>query len=339
MADREKTEIRVGVIGCGVIAANHLAALRETAGVTVAALCDIRPERAEERRAEFCPSARVYTDFREMLEKEGLDAVHVLTPHYLHFEMASEVLRRDLHLCLEKPACLGKKEAEALLRIAEKSRGCVTVCFQNRMNAAMREMKRRIALYGGPRGGRAMVSWCRDAAYYGDDWHGKKATEGGGVLINQAIHTLDLLLWYCGRPTAVTAAVANRHLRGVIDVEDSADLLLRFENGTHGHFSATTAYETDAPNFVEVLTEGHRLVLYGNRLYDNDDAVLLDGSAAAYVGKCCYGDGHMTLIRAFYEAILTGGEPPVSLESAMTSVLVLDACYRSENEEIKIDVM
>lgn len=328
---------RVAVIGCGVIAGNHLPVLQKCENAVLTALCDIRSERAEKRREEFCENARIYTDWLEMLDTEKPNVVHILTPHYLHFKMTMEALSRNMHVVLEKPACLSSEEAAALLAAEKRSRGRVTVCFQNRMNAAMQEMRRRVLLYGGVKGGRAMVSWRRDASYYSDDWHGKRATEGGGVLMNQAIHTLDLLLWYCGKPASVSGSVANRHLKGVVEVEDSADLIIRFESGAVGHFAATTAYATDSSNFLEVLAEGHQLHLYGNRLYDNGEQVFVreDAQSICY-GKRCYGNGHEVLLLSFYTALENGGEPPVSLESALWSTRVLEACYTSDNEEIQI---
>ena len=333
----ENKVYRTALIGCGNISQNHLLALSALENVEIVALCDVRPERAEHRRDEFAKNAAIYTDWKQMLKEAHPDAVHILTPHYLHAEMAIYALSLDIHVLLEKPAAVSFQEADQLLAAEKASKGRITVCFQNRLLPAMQEMKRRVECYGPPLGGRAMVSWYRDSVYYSDEWHGKKALECGGVVINQAIHTLDLLLWYCGRPTAVWASIANRHLPGKIEVEDSCDALLSFESGIRGHFSATTAYVTDSPNFVEVLCRDHRLHLYGSELYDNGERIPLQEATVTRCGKSCYGDGHTLLITAFYEALRTGGELPVTLESALYSVRTFSGFYLSNNQKIEIN--
>ncbi len=334
---KQNEAMRVALVGCGMISANHLSALAETPAVTVVALCDIRRDRAGKRAAEFCRNAVIYTDYTEMLETEKPDAVHICTPHWLHADMAVAALIRNIHVFLEKPACISEEEAARLLAAERASSARITVCFQNRKNPAMEKMLEQIRHYGGREaitGGRAMVSWCRDAAYYADDWHGKKKTEGGGVLINQAIHTLDLLLYYCGTPVAVQGSVHNRHLSGVTEVEDAADFRIRFRGGAVGCFSATTAYVTDAPNFIEVLVGGHKLVLYGEILLSDGNVVPLPKTGDVCIGKACYGGGHRYMIRDFYRAVREGAAMPVSLLSAVTTTRTLLAVYRSDEKEI-----
>lgn len=333
------SEWRVALVGCGVISPNHLGALRDISGVTVVALCDVKRERAAARRDEYCPDAAIYTDYIEMLDKEKPDAVHICTPHYLHADMAIHALARDVNVFLEKPACMTEDEIQHLLEAEKASRGRICVCFQNRTNAAVVEMRRLIEAYGGREaiaGCRAMVSWHRDARYYSDDWHGKMATEGGGVLINQAIHTLDLLLYLCGEPEWVEASVANRHLAGVTEVEDSADLCYGFGGDKIALFHGSTAYVTDSPNFLEVLMPGHTLVLYGSALFDNCEPVVVANHGEPMRGKICYGVGHAYIIPAFYDALASGAEMPVALSSAMHAVRVLLAAYRSENRRIDL---
>ena len=332
-------EWRVALVGCGVISPNHLGALRDISGVTVVALCDVKRECAEARRDEFCPDAAVYTEYIRMLDEEKPDAVHICTPHYLHADMTIEALRRDINVFLEKPACMTEDEIPRLLEAERASRGKVCVCFQNRTNDAVVEMKHRIVKYGGReaiKGCRAMVSWYRNAHYYSDDWHGRMATEGGGVLINQAIHTLDLLLYLCGEPEWVEASIANRHLAGITEVEDSADLRYGFGGGKTAIFHASTAYVTDSPNFVEVLMPEHTLVLYGTTLFDNCEPVVGLGRSAPMRGKVCYGVGHACIIPAFYDALDEGTEMPVTLSSAMHAVRILLAAYRSDNARVDL---
>ena len=333
--------MKTALIGCGAISGNHLIALSELPDVETAGLCDLVPERAEEARTKYAPDARVYTDYREMLDREKPDAVHIATPHHLHCEMTCEALARGISVFLEKPSGVSEEEIERLLDAEKNSRGRVCVCFQNRFNGATLASRKLAQECGGVVSARGSVTWNRDADYYRSaDWRGKRQTEGGGVLINQAIHELDLLIGYCGEPVSVAATTANHRHGGVIDVEDAAELLIDFANGARGFFTATTAFPCDAPNFLELFCRnGRRITLLGQDIY-------LDGAPYAYSvpdgyaspGKECWGVGHIRLIRLFYEALASGSEMPVTLASAAVALRVLFAAYRSSDRGVPVPI-
>ena len=147
-----------------------------------------------------------------MLDAEHPDIVHVCTPHHLHAPMAIECLRRGVHVLLEKPVATTVADGEAVVRAAEASTATVGVCFQNRFNPTVRAIRDLLdaGTLGDLLGGRAAVTWFRDESYYeARPWRGRWAESGGGVLINQAIHTLDLLQWFLGDVTTVRG-VATR---------------------------------------------------------------------------------------------------------------------------------
>ena len=327
------------LIGCGAISGNHLTALGKIPDVEIAGLCDILPERAERARDKYAPNTRVFTDYREMFDAIKPDAVHIATPHHLHFEMACEALARGIDVLLEKPVCITDEEIDRLLEAESKSTGVVCVCFQNRFNPATLEVKKLVGECGGVDHARALVTWNRDEKYYrSEDWRGKIATEGGGVLINQAIHELDLLIGFCGEPTEVSAKTANHRHANLIEVEDTAEMLITFKNDSNAFFSATTAFGCDAPNFLELYCKnGRRITKVGEEIY-------LDGVPYPYdvpdklslPGKECWGAGHIRLIRRFYEALRSGAPMPVPLSSAAVPVRVLLAAYRSSDREAPI---
>ena len=329
------------LIGCGAISGNHLTALSMISDVEIAGLCDILPERAERARKKYAPTARVFSDYRDMLDAIKPDAVHISTPHYLHCEMACEALSRGIDVLLEKPVCISDEEIDRLLEAERKSTGRICVCFQNRFNPATLEAKKLVEECGGVDHARALVTWNRDEKYYrSEDWRGKIKTEGGGVLINQAIHELDLMIDFCGDPAEVSAKTANHRHAETIEVEDTAEMIVEFKNGANAFFSATTAFGCDAPNFLELYCKnGRRITKIGEEIY-------LDGVPYPYEvpdklslpGKECWGAGHIRLIRRFYEALRSGSPMPVSLSSAALPVRVLLAAYRSSDRGIPVSI-
>ena len=157
-----------------------------------------------------------------MLDAVTPDVVHVCTPHHRHADLATQCLARDVSVLLEKPVAHTLDEGERLAIVAEDSTAVLGVCFQNRYNDTARQLRDVLdeGVLGRILGARASVTWFRDAAYYTRrDWRGRWATAGGGVLMNQAIHTLDLLQWYVGpvtdvRGTVATLGAARRHRGG-----------------------------------------------------------------------------------------------------------------------------
>ena len=219
--------IGAGVIGCGMISGNHFHAIGRLPEVEIRAVCDIDAEKlkraAEEQRAE------AVSDWRELIRREDVDAVHVCVPHYLHAEISIAALEAGKHVLCEKPMGVSVREAEAMKAAAEKAGRTLTVCFQNRFNGATARMKEVIGegKLGRILGGSAFVAWNRGGAYYTDSpWRGRWRTEGGSVLINQAIHTLDLLRYLAGDLRLKGSTMSAKRLSGVIETEDTVDMLL-----------------------------------------------------------------------------------------------------------------
>lgn len=328
----------VALVGCGTIAPNHIRALLAVPFVKIVALCDKTIEKAEKRKTEFSLEANIYDDFVTMLNSEKLDSVHIATPHYLHAPMAIEVLKRNINVFLEKPVCINADELEALKMAEAESEGSLCVCFQNRFNPSTILAERIANEDGGVKSAFGSVFWYRNEKYYTDSgWRGKYETEGGGVLINQAIHTLDLLCYYLGTPKTVTATIANHHLKDIIEVEDSAEGIIEFDNGKKANFYATTAFDGKDATIVYLVTDKKRTIqiqysgVYVNGVRVEDPSLVSD-----FMGKECYGNGHMYLIAKYYEALKDNAEMPVTLESAQYALRILLAAYKSENTETEI---
>ena len=331
-------KFKVGLIGCGVIANTHLSYLRECELVDIVALCDTKLDKAAALKEKYELSTSLYEDYKEMLNSGTIDSVHITSPHYLHAEMAIEALRKNINVVLEKPICITEEEIEKLLIAEKESKARITVCFQNRMNLSTVLGLKEAHNDGGALSAYGSLFWFRSNEYYTEsDWRGKWATEGGGTLINQAIHTLDLLCQFLGKPTAVKATVQNLDKVGVIEVEDTASGIIYFENGKCASFHATTSFHGKGMTSVVVETKNKRIEINSpNRLYVSGEKIEFNNEDIKYVGKPCYGNGHKTLINNFYSALNDGGDMPVTLTSATYALRILLAAYKSNGELIKI---
>lgn len=303
--------MKAALIGCGKISRVHLAALDAMADVTLAAVADCVPVRA--KAAAEAHGCRAYTDYLELLDTEHPDVVHICTPHFLHVEMACEALKRGVSVLCEKP-CAITAESLRRLREAQRESGLVCgVCFQNRYNAGAVLAKRLLAegTYGKLLAAAAHVLWSRDAQYYSDGWHGKKATEGGGVLVNQAVHTIDLLRWLIGADMEdCTVHLANDSLQGVIEVEDTALARMRYQNGVTAQLDATVAFTRNAKVQLDLFCEKGTLRLEGAELYflapDGQIEKLTGAVRNSTVGKDYWGGGHPALLGDFYACVREG---------------------------------
>ena len=329
--------IRAAIIGCGAISKNHASALTGNDRTRLVALCDVLPQRAEALRDAFAKDAAIFTDWRRMLDAAKPEAVHVCTPHDLHAEMACECLKRGIHVYLEQPAGNSEAELSALLTAEASSTARLTVSFQNRRLPITHRFYELIEENGGAKAARAMVTWKRGLEYYtADDWHGRLSREGGGAMINQAIHTLDLLVSaFPAKPISVQGETALWENAAFSEVEDNAGFIATFEDGGKICFFASNDYGGDAQNFYEVLTKnGTRVACMDGKLFKNGERVEVESTPAALVGKSCWGVGHAIAIREFYEAVASGTEVPVSLSSAARTMRILFALYRSHGEKI-----
>ena len=300
---------RVGIIGCGNIAQVHAWVLRDMKDAELVAVCDTDIAKAHELSQKWTTGkAMVFTDWRELCLTE-VDVVHICTPHYLHVPMALEALKQGKAVLMEKPCAISREEFEQLKEMASRKPGKLGFCFQNRYNDTTLLMNDLVSqgVIGELTGGRAFVTWRRDEAYYeGSDWKGKPDTEGGGVLINQSIHTLDLLLHFLGKPKQIQATMSNHHLKGKISVEDTVEAWMEFKDGKRACFYASNGYATDAPVILELQGTGGRITMNGPEVavWTPDEGIRhilceqKDG-----IGKGYWGCGHEACIRDFYRCL------------------------------------
>ncbi len=326
--------MRVGVIGLGAIAPLHINSIKES-GQTVVALCDTKKERLRAFNQEFALNANEYDDYREMISKENLDVVHVCTPHYLHAEMVCYALGKDVNVFCEKPLAISFAQLDEIERAVKASRAQLGVCFQNRYNASIRYIK-DFFKEGEVVAAMANLTWQRDAAYYATGaWRGTKAQEGGGVMINQSIHTLDILQWICGMPTAVTARLSNDSLQGVIEVEDTAFGLFELPNGGNFIINATNASKHSFPIFASYHGEKDTVEISGDNLIVNGKFVTRSDGLPLF-GKEEWGVGHLHAIADYYVHVKEGKQFPIDFYEGAKAVRLILRMYESNGKKIEI---
>lgn len=320
--------MKAAIIGYGVIGKVHAAVIPQYG--TLAAVCDNDPA-----VLETAPGAHHYTDYKKMLDEVKPDVVHVCTPHYLHAEMVIEALSRGIHVLCEKPLCIREEDIGRILLAERNSSATLAVCHQNRYNSANLFVKKYLegkkikAAVG-------QVSWHRDEEYYrSGEWRGKWDTEGGGVLINQALHTLDLLQWMCGMPETLTAQVSNLTLKDVIEVEDTASVLCRGNGKGNFTFYASNGSTKSCPVEITLCVEKETIKLMPKYVVIGDKFYPFEETRRA-LGKACYGSGHEALIADYYDCIKAGRKFPIDGEEGAKVVRLILAAYRSAGSPVTL---
>ena len=322
------------VIGCGDVSVVHLQAIEKLPGVRLAGVCDTDPERAAAAAQRYAVPA--FTDHRELLAAVRPDAVHICTPHDQHVPVAVDCLAAGVAVLLEKPVAATVAEADRLIAAAREHPDVkIGICLQNRYNATSRAARAllRSGDAGQVTGGSATVLWHRDPAYYrARPWRGRRRESGGGVLINQAIHTLDLLEWLIGDVVDIRGHTGRYALDGVIDVEDTAAAVLWHEGGARSVFFATVANAADSPVTIEIVTEKAVLVIRGDLTVRHADGrvEVVAEPVVSTGGRSYWGASHELLIADFYRA-LSDPEPFwIGPEQAARSLRLIDRLYRQE---------
>ena len=257
--------VRAAVIGCGDVASVHFGAISKLDGVELVAVCDTDPGRLAAAVAAY--GVPGFVDHLDLIAEARPDVVHITTPHNQHAALAADCLERGVNVIIEKPLAHTLAEGRRLVQAAANSQAKIAVCFQNRYNATSQAMQALLSSgeLGAVLGASATVMWQRSAGYYLDrPWRGSWAGSGGGLMMNQAIHTVDLLQWLVGDVITVSGNASTRFLGGAIEVEDTAEFVAEHANGARSAFYATLANAVNAPVTLDIVTERATLSLRGD---------------------------------------------------------------------------
>jgi UDP-N-acetyl-2-amino-2-deoxyglucuronate dehydrogenase len=303
--------VRIGILGAGGISDTHARAARAIPGVEVVAVHGANHAKAKALAQRA--GAVAYGDLDAFLA-QPMDIVAIGSPSGLHAEQAIAAVERGFHVLVEKPLDITAARIDALIDAADRAAVKVGVFFQDRLTPDLVDIKAKIdaGALGTPVLASGRVKWYRPPEYYGDSrWRGTWRLDGGGVLMNQAIHTIDTLLWLFGPAARVSGRVATRLHQ--IEVEDTAAAVIEFESGAFGMLEASTAAFPGLPRRIEVTGTKGTLV----HEQDARPAVVADAS------------GHQRVLENFIAAIRTGGTPACDAREGRRSVALIEAIYRS----------
>ena len=313
--------MNVCIVGYGAIGPLHAKIVASIKSAKLYAICDVDKKRADKGAKEHGVKA-IYS-FERALADKNIDSVHICTPHYLHYSMIVKALEAGKKVVCEKPIVMTEEEFKKLLAHPKSSEVCVVM--QNRLNPSIVEFK-DIAFnkdFGEICGVKGMLTWCRDQEYYdSDEWRGTWSKEGGGVMINQAVHTLDYFAYIAGKVKSVNAMMANFSLQGVIEVEDTMAVHLVYENGVKGIFLATNAFGEHSDPYFEVVYEKGIVRYEDGKLLVNGEVIAEDQRGDG--NKWYWGTSHEKLIDIFYS---TGKH--FTVQDVKPTMDLLFACYKA----------
>lgn len=336
---------RVGVVGCGNISPMHLASIKLIPEIELRAVCDIKEDRAKKTAEKY--NCKYYTDYKEMIEKEKLDVVHICTPHYLHPIIAMYAASKKVNVITEKPMSIKLEDADKMIEACRKNNVKLGVIFQNRYNAGSMLIKKNLenGELGKILSAKMTLTWDRSDEYYSSsDWKGTWDKEGGGVIIDQAIHTLDIMRWLIDSPVDyVDASISNR-AHHKVEVEDSAEGVIKFKNGVQLAFYAMNYYTYDAPIQVELHCEKGIVKMvadWASIKFNNGIEYIADRDPNFQID---YGDGvkdywgvnHYKEIERYYEALSEGKEPFINGEEARKTQQMICAMYESGKSKHRV---
>ena len=321
---------RAAVIGCGNISSVHFDALKKNNKCVIAAVCDIIKERADKKASEY--NAKAFYNIDDMLEWNQFDVLHICTPHYLHFPMAVSAMNKGKHVLCEKPPAIKYHDAVKMSECAAENKVHLGVCFQNRYNAQSVYIKSIIdsGELGDVKAVKGIVTWDRRDNYFNaDDWHGTLDKEGGGVAINQALHTIDLMQWFAGSDIeSVKATISRKRFRGKIETEDTADAVFEFKNGVTAMFFGSLCFAENSPVFLEIICEKGKIVMYDElNIYRNGKEKETVTFKKASGEKSYWGSSHKLLIDDFYGALSEGRKFSIDGSEGSKAVKIVSAIY------------
>ncbi len=341
-------KLRFGIVGCGVIGRFHAEAITSLPDAQLIAVADSIPQRAQELAEAF--QVKPYSDFQEMLAREQLDVVDICTPSSQHGEQACQVMRSGRHVIVEKPMEVSSAAIAEMLRVQQETGMKLAVISQHRFDPATRQVYDLVEeqAFGRLVLGNAAVPWWRSQAYYDSGaWRGTWELDGGGVLMNQAIHSIDLLQWLMGPVKSVSAYTDTLVHR--METEDVAVAVLRFANGALGTIAATTSAYPGVSTRIEIYGDKGSAVIEDDRLsylhLARDDqeevgsygvapekraqATATAGSSAAQNPAALAIRSHALQIEDMIRAIRENGTPLVDGYAARHPVEIIVAIYRT----------
>lgn len=338
-------KIKLGVLGYGNIGTLHVNNVIDgkCAEVEISAICDLNEEKLEQAKAKV-PNAKLFKDAQEMIESGVIDSLLVAVPHYDHPKYAIMALEKGLNVLIEKPAGVYTKQVKEMNEIAKNCGGVFGIMMNQRTNCIYRKM-REIVKSGKlgqiKRTSLIITDWYRPQCYYDSgDWRATWSGEGGGVLLNQCPHNLDLWQWICGMPSKIHAKLHYGKWHD-IEVEDDVSAYVEYPNGATGTFVTSTG-DTPGTNRFEILLEKGKLIaengelkMWESEMTEKEFSKVNTNPFAAPKAEFSVvetdgkNEQHMGVLNAFASAILHGTELVARGEEGINGLTISNAMHLS----------
>lgn len=333
-------KLKAAIVGCGRISVCYGDAFQRLSDqVELAYAVDKDIQRAKNFADKFhC----TYTDnFDEILDKH-IDVVHLCLPHYLHPVMAIKAMRSGIHVLTEKPIALSLKDADEMIRVQKETGIKLGVIFQTRYTKSVEKLKEMIAqgAFGAIRFARSTLTWNRPLDYYqNSDWKGTWDKEGGGVLIDQAIHSIDRVRYMLGSDVAWIDGRIHNYAHGFVRVEDSSSAAIMFQNGCLYNLYACNIYGDNSPIHIEFIGEKGRCGLIQDMGYyelDGTYAKIHNTCETESVGPNYWGSSHHIQLKDFYQSILTDSPVLVDGLEGRKTLEIIKGIYLSSWKQERV---
>lgn len=329
-------KLRVAIIGNGAVSRNHGKALQNNEYATLEYGVDIVKEKAE----TFCNTygGKPLTDYRELFDK-NIDCAHVVTPHNTHPEIAIDLMEHGINVFSEKPLAISVYDAERMIKTSEKTGMRLGVCFQNRLNKASVEAKEIIdsGKYGSIVSAMVLVAWDRGGKYYSESpWRGTYYGEGGGTIINQSIHSLDLLNYLTGGVESLTAVDAKLRDTSDYEVDDSAMILFHLKCGATAIGFCSNCYPKSKICDIEIHLEKATMTVRqsGLTIVEENGNTIVHKAEVLTGEKSEWGVSHGLLINEFYSSLLDNRPFICDCHTGLDAVKIVNAIQHSRGKKI-----
>lgn len=337
------SKLRFAIAGCGVISKTHASAISALSNdAELVAVCDVVEDRARKLAQDFRVK-KIYTDYEKMLLDPEIDVVSICTPSGMHADMAVLAADAKKHVIVEKPMDITLSKADRIIEAQNRNNVVISIISQHRYSDCMQLLKKLMneGKFGNIVLATSYTKWYRSQEYYDSgSWRGTWDLDGGGALMNQSIHYIDMIQWIVGRVSEVFAYCTTR-AHNKIEVEDAAVACIKFENGAIGEIVGTTSAYPGFETRVEIFGENGSAIAVNTQL---ESLYFKDGSEKEYLesykkennkgpvgasSAAIKEEGHIRQYRDVINAIKTGTKPIIPAEEGRHPVEIILAIYLS----------
>jgi predicted dehydrogenase len=346
------TKLKFALIGCGRISTNHINAILDNfEDAELISVCDLIKDRAEQKADEYLNYAKkrsvsvirpkVFTDYREMLQKEDINLYVVCTESGYHAEISLYCLNLKKHVLVEKPMAMSLQDADRMIKVAKENKVKLSVCYQNRFNPPIQKLRQAIdsGRFGRIFAGTARILWNRNKEYYDKaNWRGTWKLDGG-CLINQCTHNIDLLQWMIDSEIDSVYGQMGNYMHPYIQTEDYGSIIIKFKNGAIGNIEGTVCvYPKNLKETLTILGEKGTVIIGGLALnkilvWDFEDKQ----ESLEQLQKECdseveniYGKGHTPLYENIIDVIRNNTNPLIDGNEGKKSLSIILMAYKSQ---------